>query len=70
MTQPSWKISRRTCLQGLGVSLALPLLDGMVHGDQKARLIKRLQMVVQIGVIAFERATRAFINQGFRHLKL
>ena len=32
MSSQSWKISRRTCLQGLGVSLALPLLDGMVHG--------------------------------------
>ena len=36
MSRESWKISRRTCLQGLGVSLGLPLLDGMVHGKQKA----------------------------------
>ena len=37
MSTSSWKISRRTCLQGLGVSLGLPLLDGMVHGEQKTR---------------------------------
>ena len=36
MPGQSWKISRRTCLQGLGVSLALPLLDGMVHGAAPA----------------------------------
>jgi len=35
MSTQSWKISRRTCLQGLGVSLALPLLDGMVHGARR-----------------------------------
>ena len=37
MATSSWKISRRTCLQGLGVSLGLPLLDGMGHGEQKTR---------------------------------
>ena len=35
MSQPSWKIDRRTCLQGVGAALALPLLEGMLHGATK-----------------------------------
>lgn len=36
MPAPSWKINRRTCLQGLGVALALPLLDSMATADEPA----------------------------------
>ena len=32
MSQKSWHINRRTCLKGAGAALALPLLDGMLHG--------------------------------------
>ena len=37
MADPSWKMSRRTCLQGLGTALALPLLDAMGHGAEPVR---------------------------------
>ncbi len=37
MSAQSSKITRRTCLQGLGVSLALPLLDGMLHGAEQTK---------------------------------
>lgn len=36
MSQPFWKIDRRTCLKGVGAALALPLLDGMLHAKDKA----------------------------------
>ncbi|MFZ9792802.1 MAG: hypothetical protein ACO3F3_10740, partial [Gemmataceae bacterium] len=32
-----WKISRRTALRGLGVTIALPLLDAMVSGADPSR---------------------------------
>lgn len=35
MTHQSWKIDRRTCLRGAGVTLALPLLDSMAGGAEK-----------------------------------
>lgn len=35
MSQPSWKLDRRTCLKGVGASLALPLFEGMLHGAAK-----------------------------------
>jgi len=37
MPNSSWKMSRRTCLQGLGTALALPLMDAMVLGTERAR---------------------------------
>jgi len=32
MSNKSWHLSRRMCLRGAGAALALPLLDGMLHG--------------------------------------
>lgn len=43
MSTKSWQLDRRTCLRGLGVSLALPLLEGMLHGGQRrAELPRRM----------------------------
>lgn len=46
MSQKSWQIDRRTCLQGAGVSLALPLLDAMARsvgaGETATQLPKRM----------------------------
>ena len=43
MSNPSWRISRRTCLQGTGVALALPLLEGMLSaGGKQAELPRRM----------------------------
>jgi len=43
MSKPSWLIDRRTCLQGAGVALALPLLEGMLHaGEKQAELPRRM----------------------------
>ena len=33
MSHPRWLISRRTALRGLGVAIALPLLDVMIAPD-------------------------------------
>jgi hypothetical protein len=35
MSEKSWQIDRRRMLVGSGTALALPLLDGMLHGAQK-----------------------------------
>lgn len=34
MSEKSWQINRRRMLMGTGTALALPLLDGMLHGAQ------------------------------------
>lgn len=41
MTTQSWHIDRRTCLKGAGVSLALPLLNGMAHSAEATDLPRR-----------------------------
>lgn len=43
MSNKSWHIDRRTCLKGAGVALALPMLEGMLHGEaKKAELPRRM----------------------------
>ena len=39
MTKKSWHIDRRRMLRGMGTTLALPMLDGMAFGAQKAKLV-------------------------------
>ena len=38
MSNKSWQIDRRRMLIGSGTALALPMLDGMLYGAQKAEL--------------------------------
>ena len=40
MSEKSWNISRRRMLVGSGTALALPMLEGMLFGAQKAELEK------------------------------
>lgn len=42
MSTTSWQLDRRTCLTGAGVSLALPLLNGMAHAADEADLPRRM----------------------------
>ena len=43
MSKPSWRIDRRTYLQGTGVALGLPLLEGMLHaGERQTTLPRRM----------------------------
>lgn len=41
MSKNRWLIDRRTCLRGLGVALALPLLDSMGWAEQPAKAASR-----------------------------
>ena len=40
MSDKSWQIDRRRMLVGAGTALALPMLDGMLYGAQKAELLE------------------------------
>ncbi len=43
MSRKSWQLDRRTCLKGAGVALALPMLEGMLHGAaEKVELPRRM----------------------------
>ena len=43
MSNKSWRIDRRACLKGAGAALALPLLEGMLHGaEAKAEPPRRM----------------------------
>lgn len=48
MSEKSWQIDRRRMLVGAGTALALPLLDGMLYGDQKAELENARKRMVSL----------------------
>ena len=60
MTRKSWHLSRRTFLQGTGVSLALPYLECMAAGSGRAEPPKRFCAVYfPYGIVQREAGTEA-----------
>jgi hypothetical protein len=48
MSEKSWQIDRRRVLAGAGTTLALPMLDGMLYGAQKAELENARRRMVSL----------------------
>ena len=45
MKQKSWQLNRRELLQASGIALSLPLLEGMMWGEQTQQIAKRMVVV-------------------------